>query len=112
MTGLTFEEIAKIIGHSSSAITSGVYGRLKQADVQSGARKLPWAEETETDDKKEEWLSVCKYLRCPWTFANEEWTGLQQPGAQRTMGSAEKRKLDAIAESRDAKKRWEDGDRY
>ena len=33
MTGMSFENIAKWIGHSNPSTTSGVYGRLSQNDV-------------------------------------------------------------------------------
>ena len=39
---MTFEEIAKWIGHAHPAVTSGVYGRLSQENLNASLRGMPF----------------------------------------------------------------------
>ena len=78
MSGASFETIAKFIGHRTPAITSGVYGRLRQIDIESSTVGLPWLKDEGVTNTKEEWVSLGKLLLAPWTFSPDEWIGLRQ----------------------------------
>ena len=84
MNGMTFEAIAKFIGHSSAAITSGVYGRLRQVDILESARDIPFLGDggavrcTAEDD----WRAVATLLRDPWGATADEWEGLATAGGE------------------------------
>lgn len=71
MSGTSFEEIAKFIGHANASITSSVYGRLRQADIESSASCLPWVG-GEHEDTKAEWRAVGRFLCNPWSFSAVE----------------------------------------
>ena len=77
MCGASFEAIAKFVGHRSPAITSGVYCRLRQADIESATVGLPWLRDEESrGDTRSEWVALGRHLRAPWTFGADEWEGL------------------------------------
>lgn len=96
MTGHSFEQIAKFIGHSNPATTSGIYGRLRIEDAETNAVGLPWLEDSGSTNTKEEWESIGKLLLSPWTFSPDEWTGLTRstadPKAHKARRLAECRK--------------------
>jgi hypothetical protein len=74
MSGSSFEEIAKFIGHANPNITSGVYGRLRQADAESCASCLPWVGE-DGQSTKDEWMAIGRLLCNPWAFSDIELGG-------------------------------------
>lgn len=65
MSGATFEQIAKFVGHRSPAVTSGVYGRLRLVDLESNMVGLPWLRDAETRNTRAGniwnggWVCIC-----------------------------------------------------
>lgn len=88
---LSFETIAKWIGHRSSAVTSGVYGRLQQADLQTRLRGVPFLSEDDGGRAaaalRQRWHRVAEAIRnplqqCPDLYEDAvrwEWEGLPGP---------------------------------
>ena len=74
MSGSSFEEIAKFIGHANPNITSGVYGRLRQVDAESCASCLPWVGD-DRQSTKDEWMAIGRLLCNPWSFSETELGG-------------------------------------
>ena len=71
--GLSFDDISKWIGHSSVSITSGVYGRLRQEDVQSViAEKVPIMAASGSNSAPHEWQRVARMLRNPYVHGKCE----------------------------------------
>lgn len=89
MKGMSFEEIAKWVGHAHPSVTSGVYGRLSQENVNATLRGLPFAD-TGRDDVRKEWSALATYLAAPYVFKDDEWAGLRPnlapPAKQRHAG--------------------------
>lgn len=81
MGGTSFERIAKFIGHANASITSKVYGRLQHADMLSAVQGVPFLQDADSAERRQEWLAVGRLMRDPWPTAPEEWSGLERPSA-------------------------------
>lgn len=77
LSGMKFDAISKWIGHSHASITSNIYGKLSQRDIQLSG--VPFAAENDGDNRKEEWRKVSKFVHCPFNFDDDEWIGLKRP---------------------------------
>lgn len=84
MKGMSFEAIAKWIGHANPSVTSGVYGRLSQRDVHSLMTGVPFIDNNHqtSSDVKAEWTRLARLVHRPYVFDEVEWAGL--PGASAT----------------------------
>lgn len=108
LTGSSFESISKWIGHSSTQVTSALYGRLAQVDVErslgAGAtflqQPLPQAA---GDDRPQqaavsspppggadsEWHALADFLRQPYHFVEQQQQQVcRQAAKQRTSSSS------------------------
>lgn len=74
LNGMTFENIAKWIGHAHPSVTSNVYGRLAQQDLYMCG--VPFAS---TDDgQADAWRQLARYVHAPFVFPEPEWEGLRR----------------------------------
>lgn len=64
---MSFERIAKWIGHSSATITSDTYNRLQEHEIHALVRPLG-ARKSENVDQ--EWKALARFLRDPYTNAS------------------------------------------
>ena len=78
MTGMSFETIAKWIGHANPSTTSGVYGRLAEHNIESMMVGVPFVSSGGSSDQKAEWQAVAEFLHEPFVFRNQEWQGLSR----------------------------------
>lgn len=65
-TGRTFDQIAKFIGHASSQITAGVYGRLTHEELLSVVAVLDFDKTQWEAAKKKEWHNLISLLKEPY----------------------------------------------
>ena len=68
------EHIAKWIGHSSPDVTSNVYGRLSDHDVQSllsGVPFLAGSPQRDAERRREEWHRLATFLNQPYVAYDE-----------------------------------------
>lgn len=75
LTGSSFEAIAKWIGHSSPQLTSSVYGRLLQRDVEAQLGEVPFlgaGAPGAAADPAAEWQELSRFLRAPYHFTETE----------------------------------------
>ena len=86
----TFETIAKWIGHASPTITSGVYGRLSQDDLNGLMRGVPFIDEGRQNNNKEQWVRIARFVTEPYVFDEEEMIGLSI-GSRATTSTITKR---------------------
>ena len=83
MKGMSFENIAKWIGHSNPSVTSGVYGKLSQRDVNGLITGVPFIDaEEDGRNARAEWTRVARFVHRPYIFDSEEWTGLGTMGPE------------------------------
>ena len=76
MKGMAFDAIAKWIGHASPAVTSGVYGRLTQDNLNGLLRGVPFVDEGGSGDARERWAAVARFVTRPYVFDDRETEGL------------------------------------
>ena len=84
LNGMEFERIAKWIGHAHPSVTSNVYGRLSQLDVQ--LEGVPFAAGgTEGAESRAAWQRVARFVHAPFLFDDAEWEGLRRPPVSSTQ---------------------------
>lgn len=78
MKGMSFDAIAKWIGHSNPSVTSGIYGRLSQDNINGLMRGVPFVDEGSGADIKERWQELSEYIAHPYVFESHENIGLKR----------------------------------
>ena len=75
--GLSFETISKWIGHSSQAITSGIYGKISADTLNDAIYGVLSGDPKKDDAVKEQWRSVFKLIQKPYPFEDSEISSLR-----------------------------------
>jgi integrase len=80
MRGLGFDAIAKWIGHANPSITSGVYGRLSQRDLNGMMRGVLFTDDDNAgeEDAKRAWVRLSRFIADPYVFDEDETAGLKR----------------------------------
>jgi len=99
MKGMSFDAIAKWIGHSNPSITSGIYGRLSHTDVNGMMKGVPFVDEGHDSDIKEQWARVARFVTRPYVFDDAETLGMQRPRPSEASSSSGKRRATELAAS-------------
>ena len=81
MSGVPFERIAKWIGHSNANITSNIYGRLKETELQQLVHP-PFADDAHKTIG-DEWKEVARLIRDPYN------NNVEPPPSKRQRQSVE-----------------------
>lgn len=63
MTGSTFENIAKWIGHSTPQVTSAVYGRLSQRDAEASLENVPFLASSDSGSESGSFSASGRYKK-------------------------------------------------
>ena len=81
VSGVSFEQIAKFLGHAGPQVTASVYGRLRCLDALGAMAEagVPFLQDAGAEARREEWMDLGRLLRDPWRAATEEWEGLPGP---------------------------------
>lgn len=85
MCGVPYAVISKWIGHSSSDLTSGVYGRMSMADTQALLqRACPFLQPVDDSslDPRIEWRALALHLGNPYAMTLQKKKGVELLGAQ------------------------------
>lgn len=79
LNGMSFETIARWIGHRNPSTTSGVYGRLAHNDLQATLGKHVSFIQCEDVNLEERWRSIASLLNKPYTFGDHETIATPSP---------------------------------
>jgi hypothetical protein len=79
--GMSFEQIAKWLGHSNPTLTSSVYGRIQSRELHS---MVPFADAVVADEVRSQWKHLAQRIQYPFAFPYEDWSGLSPPPWLRT----------------------------
>ena len=74
--GMTFEQIAKWLGHSNPGLTSSVYGRIQSLELHS---MVPFADTMVAEEVRTRWKGLAQRVQYPFPFPYEDWSGLWPP---------------------------------
>ena len=92
LNGASFDNIAKVLGHSCPSITSSVYGQLAQEDILQSVCSVPFLSDQESKStSKNTWHSIAILLSDPWAFSKGDWQSVHKP---HTESERKKRKRD------------------
>ena len=73
--GVPFSVIAKWIGHKDASVTSTIYGKLDDVELQHMIDNYTTPSFLQNETEKLHWHKVMEHLRNPFTFLEDEWKG-------------------------------------